>query len=250
MSDLVKQALVSDGFWLAIFLVSAVLFRKELRLLLSSLASFKVAGASFELRDKRMTLEYYAILTNILVEILSQRDSAEKFYGFLSENSARQLAKFIQQYQKEIPEEEKDVELLKNVALLVGRKGNYQVAISLYDDLLKRYPEDRDLLYLKARMLRDSRVQKNIEAAEAIYEELVSRYPSHGGIWFGRARAKSLLGKLDDSIHDLEKAITFGYWRNNPKMLEDSQLQPLGEGRPNEFDRLRAELNQAATPAA
>ena len=82
MSDLVKQALVSDGFWLAIFLVSAVLFRKELRLLLSSLASFKVAGASFELRDKRMTLEYYAILTNILVEILSQRDSAEKFYGF------------------------------------------------------------------------------------------------------------------------------------------------------------------------
>src|SRR5271167_49273 len=101
MSDVVIQLLISDGFWLAIFLVSTVLFRTELRLLLSSLASFKVAGASFELRDKRTTLEYYAILTNILVEILRQREFADKFYDFLSENSARQLAKFIQQYQKE-----------------------------------------------------------------------------------------------------------------------------------------------------
>src|SRR2546421_10662707 len=109
-SDVVWQGIISDVFWLTIFLVAIIVFRRELRAVISSLASFKVAGASFELRDKRATLESYAILTDILVEILSQRDSAEKLSQFISDNSARQLAKFTLKYAREVPKEDKEIE--------------------------------------------------------------------------------------------------------------------------------------------
>jgi hypothetical protein len=68
---------------LTIFVIATISFRKELRLLLSSLASLNAAGARFELREKRATLDYCAVLTYIFVEILSQRGE-----GFLENRTA------------------------------------------------------------------------------------------------------------------------------------------------------------------
>jgi tetratricopeptide (TPR) repeat protein len=243
MHDILWQGIVSNGFWLIVFLVAVLLFRKQLKDLLSSLAGFRIASAGFEFRDRKSTLEYYGILTNILVEILAQRDSAERFYQFISDASARQLVKFLSKYTKEVPEEDKDIEVLKNVALLVGRKGHYKVAIELYDSLLKHNPDDFDLLYLKARMLRDSRVEENIAATEPIYDNLVKRNPNHSGVWFGRARTKSLLGKFGESMDDLTKAFELKYWKGNPyNMFENDQLDPLRQAKPDDFEKLRAKL--------
>ena len=80
-SDLVWQGIINTAFWLTIFLVAVFAFRQRLSDLLDSLASFKIAGASFTLKDKRSTLESYAILTDIFVELLCNRDFAEQLKG-------------------------------------------------------------------------------------------------------------------------------------------------------------------------
>jgi tetratricopeptide (TPR) repeat protein len=242
MNDVVLQGLISNAFWLTIFLVAVGLFRNELKLLLRSLSKFNVAGASFELKDATATIEYYAVLTNVLVGILSQRDLSEKFFDLVSAASAQQLAKFIQQYQKEVKTEDKNIELMKNIALLVGRKGHYNVAISVYDELLKENIQDRDLLRLKARMLRESRIEENIKTADHMFDDLVKRYPKSSDIWFGRARTKCLLGQLPESIADIKKAIELGYGRSVPNMLENEELQLLRDQRPNDVTQLREEL--------
>src|SRR5437660_512872 len=149
ISDLVIQTIASNVFWLTIVVLAILLFRRPIASLLSSVASFKVAGATFELKDKKSTLEYYAILTNVLFEILSQRDSAEKLGGLLSNQSVQQLEKFSLKYAKDVATEDVDLELLKNVALIIGRRGQTAPALAFYDTLLKQRPDDRDLLNLK-----------------------------------------------------------------------------------------------------
>src|SRR5262249_52922745 len=127
----------------------------------------------------------------------------------------------------------------------IGRKKQYEVAIGFYNQLLIRYPGDADLLYLKARMLRDS---GNPEAAEKIYGELLKKTPVHSGVWFGRARTRSLLEKFDDSLHDLKRAIDLGYWKSTPKMLDDQQLEPLRKKQPDQFEQLRDEVARLTSP--
>ena len=124
-NEVIELAIISNGFWLVLILVAVLFFRIELKAILGSLGTFKVMGASFQLRDKRATLESYAILVNVLVEVLSERETAEKFYPVVSPHSARQLAAFARRYIDEVPVADRNVELIKNVALVVGRKGNW-----------------------------------------------------------------------------------------------------------------------------
>jgi tetratricopeptide (TPR) repeat protein len=243
VSDVVLQGIVSNVFWLTIFLVSIFLFHKELRSALGSLGSFKFASASFEFTDRKTTVKYYAIFTDIFVEMLSQRDSANKLAPFISQNGSRQLTNFALKYAKEAsPQVDKDFELVINVALVVGRKGNTEEAVSIYDALLKQAPNDRDLLNLKGIMLQNSLVTENIAAAEVIFDGLIKRFPSGRTPWFNRGINKSLSGKYDESSESLRKAIEYGYGEVDPKMLEDVNLQPWRVARPDDVKKLEALL--------
>src|SRR5207249_3379820 len=125
MNDVILQALITNGFWLTVFLVSVITFRRPLASVIGSLGKFNIAGATFELREPIGTLASYVLLGNVLVDILSERESAEKFYSVVSQASAQQLVRFIQKYMEEVPVEGQNVEMLKNVALLIGRKRQY-----------------------------------------------------------------------------------------------------------------------------
>jgi tetratricopeptide (TPR) repeat protein len=247
MSDVILQSLITSGFWLTAFLVFVIAFRTPVASIIGSLSKFSIAGATFELRDSTATLKSAVLLGNVLVDILSERESAEKFYSVVSQASAQQLVRFIQQYMDDVAPERQNVEMVKNVALLIGRKRQYQVAIGFYDKLLERYHGDADLLYLKARTLRDNGFP---EAAEQIYEELERKIPTHSGVWFGRARTRSLLGKFPESLSDLKRAIELEYWKGVPKMLDDQQLEPLRKAEPEQFKRLRDEVAKLRSNAA
>jgi tetratricopeptide (TPR) repeat protein len=228
ISDVSLVAIASNLFWLILFFGVTFLFRNELRLVLRSLARFKIAGAVFEIKEGPATLEYYDIFSKILGEILAKRNSADKFYDYISPSTARQLAQFVLKYAKAVPEDANDIEILKNVALLVGRKGNTVAAISLYDALLKQTPDDLDLLYLKGRMLRESGIRNNIVESERIYKELADKYQNHAGIWYGLARSRSLLEQLEPSLEALTRALELGYWwraDNGAEMLERPELE-------------------------
>jgi len=245
ISDVGLVAITSNLFWLILFSGVMILFRNEFRLLLRSLGRFKIAGAVFEIKEGTPTLEYYDIFAKILGEILAKRDAAEMFYEYISPSTARQLAQFILKYAKNAPEDEAEIEILKNVALLVGRKGNTVAAISLYDALLKQTPDDFDLLYLKGRILRDSGIKNNIVESERIYTKLTEKYKEHAGVWYGLARSRSLLGMLDESLEALSESVRLGYWwsaKNAADMLERRELAALHEFKSNEINQLRDKL--------
>lgn len=241
ISDVVWAAIISDLFWLLIVFVAAFLFRRELRALLGSLARFEIAGAIVELKDRQSSFEYYGVFTRILMDILSDKDSAEDFYPLISDGSARQLARVIRQSEVKVPEDDQQIEILKNVALIVGRKKHTAEALRVFEALLRKTPDDKELLKSKARFLRESGTKKNIRRSKRIYDELLQKaqHQNDPGIYYGRAQTRCLLEEpnhLDDALKDLEDAVKRGHW---PNMLTRSWVDALN---PEKIEKLKVHL--------
>jgi len=90
VGDVLLSAIINNAFWLVLFIVTVVLFRPQIQALIASIGSFSVAGGVFEFKgDQRATLESYTILTNILIEMLSEGGSANPLMDLISAASAR-----------------------------------------------------------------------------------------------------------------------------------------------------------------
>ncbi len=238
MSDVVLQTIVTNVFWLIILIVFVGTFRHELRNLLNSLGKVKVAGASFELKDSRATIEYYVVLTNIIIEILSKRESAEKLSDLISDLSVKQLARFALKYSREVPNDAKEIELLKNVGIILRRRGSSHEALSFLNALLKDSPHDPDILNLKANILADTDERSKQLEAETIRDQLVVTHPQNATYHFNRALSKAYFGKDSEVIADLRLALDLGFWKKNPKFLEIREFKSLRE-RSEEFAELQ-----------
>src|SRR6185436_7727796 len=242
MTDVVLLQILGYIFWFGLALLVVLVFRKEVKALVGSLTSFNVAGAHFELGDNKTTIESYAMLSEIFVELLSSIDAAEQLYPMISDQNARRLAKFTLQYAAEVPKNEQDTELLKGVGHILGRKGLYDEAIKIYDALLKKTPDELNVLNLKGVVLLNTDKPKEIERAKNIYNQLVSMYPRVGMVWFNRSLAQSLLGQYEGALSDLEKLIELEYWKVDAHMLMDPLLKPLQRAKPKEFEKLQAKI--------
>jgi tetratricopeptide (TPR) repeat protein len=242
-SEVVLQGLVSNAFWLILLVVIVVAFRVEIRNLLNSLGSFKVAGASFELKDSRSTIESYVLLTNIMMDVLCQRDTAVRMGDMLLDLHVRQLAQFAVKYAKEAPEDAKQITLLTNVAYIVGRRGETDSATQFFDSILRDRPNDLDILNLKAITLSDTNSPKYVEDAEAIQDELVRTRPREARYRFNRAITKARLGKFEDAIDDLDVAIDLKFFTRRKEMLEAPEFAQLRQL--PRFEELKAKLRAA-----
>lgn len=238
IGDVILQAIITNGFWLAIFVTIVALFRRELKSLFDSLASFSIPGGHFDFKDKKVTLQSYTILANIFVEMLLKRDSVEKLAGLISDSGARELSKFALKYAEEA-KDESDVELLRNLVIVLRRRGRVQDAIRISDELFKLAPQDQDLLDVRGNTLFQSGVKAHLDDAERIYDELIKLYPSTRHLFFNRARAKSLLGKWQESFDNLEKAFSLGFWDKGPDVLESRELKLLREAKPEQFSEVK-----------
>jgi tetratricopeptide (TPR) repeat protein len=238
IDDVILQAIITNGFWLTLFVVTATLFRKELRALFSSLGSFSIAGGHFEFKDKRATFQSYTILANILVEMLSQRDSADKLAGMISDNGGRELSRFGIRYTNELGEEA-DVDLLRNLVIILRRKGRFYEAIQIANVLVQRDPQDQEFLDLKGNTLMSSGVRAHMQDASKLYDELVTLYPNSRHLYFNRARAKSLLQEWEESFQNLEEAYNRGYWDKGLNVLDSKELFPLEAQEPTRFKAMR-----------
>lgn len=228
-SDVVMQSIVSDVFWLLVLVAIIFSFRNEISALLNSFGRFKVAGASFELKDSRTTIENYVVLTNIMIDILSDHDSSQKLGDLMTSTNVRLLGKFAIQYSRDVPNDIKQAQMLKNIALIVGRRGDIDSAKLFFDALLKNNPRDLDILNMRANILVGTGSQVNLLEAEFAYDELVKQRPKDGTFRFSRALAKAGLGKEQECIDDLSKAIDLHYWKKNPDMLHATEFDSLRE---------------------
>jgi tetratricopeptide (TPR) repeat protein len=242
MNDVILLQIVSNAFWLILVVVIIGVFHRQLKSLLDSLGSLGIAGTHFEFRDKKETLESYAILSEILLQVLERRDDAEQLALLISDKSAQRLANFTIRYTKEVPKDSQDVDLLLNVALVLGRKGRLREAMQILEARLKKYPDDYDANNQKAVWLFNSGAIDKVRSADKIYDRLVDIYPRSGELRFNRALPKSLLGDYDQALSELKRAIELHYWKRHPNMLADSSLMPLKSAKPSEFKQVEEKV--------
>ena len=244
VSETLWLTITNNAFWIITLLVIILFFRKQIGSVLSSLVRFNIAGTSFELKDRKSTLESYAILTKILLEALKNRESSNQILKHISPTSTHQLAKFAIKYATEVPEEDRDVDLLKNIALSLGQQQVIQSAINILDILIKQFPEDGDLYRLKAIVLLESGVPANLVESESIWDSLVIKHPKVAVFWYHCSTAKAHLQKYDESLASLEKTIELGFQIKYPDMLESVDCKLLREARPEDFAKLRSKLDR------
>ena len=234
VNDVVILAIISNAFWLIIFLVCVFGFRSEIRSLLSSLSSFNIAGSRFELGGKLQTFKSYSILSNIFLEVLSDRANAEKFVPILSEVNAQELTQFTMKYLLEAPKEEINFPLIRNVAYIAGRRGRLQDSLSLYQFLTEKAPDDIDIINDKATLL----LSKNPSEAEKIYKDLMDKNPGIPTFKYNHALANITLDNYDDGIKELELLMREGF--SDPNMLDRPAIQKLARVKPEEYGKLLA----------
>jgi len=234
MDNVVVLAIISNAFWLMIFLGCIIFFRSEIRALLNSLSSVSVAGSHFELGDKSQTLKSYTILSNIFLDLLCNSLNREKFVEVFSEVNAQQLTKFTIKYLKEAPKEDINFLLMRNVAYIAGRKVLFQDALAIYQLLIDKAPTD---MYLRNDMgifLFD----KNPSEAKKVYLDLMNENPGVLLYKYNHALTNITLDNFDEGIADLKSAIKAGH--SDPDMLKRPAIQKLLRVQPDEYEKLLA----------
>lgn len=242
MSDVVLLQVIQSGFWLLVISTIVLLFLKELKVLIQSLAHFEVAGAAFQFSDRKETLRSYALLSDTLINLLSHGDRIDELGRLLHPSQIELLGAFALKYTTEVEQSEWNEELLKNVAYLLLRFGRNKLSVQLYDALLKNRPDHIELLNLKALALITSRLPVPIIQAKELLLELTTRYPEQTHIRFNYSLALSLFGELEESSNEMRRAIDDGFWKSNENLLSDPLFHHVRENRPDLFKDLQAHL--------
>lgn len=244
MSEVIIMKSIDALFWLLLLFVVLWMFRNEIKQLLQSLTSLKVAGATFELKNNKETLRSYILLAETLIDFLSKGNRIEELKSFMDSVQIEKLGNFALQYTKEIPHENWNEQLLRNIAILLFRFGRSRQSVDLYDALLRNRPNDVDLLNLKAVALMTTRITNNVKTAEDILVNLIDRYPEQQFIRFNLALALSLLQKGNEAVTQMWRAIDDGYWKDNADCLYDPLFHYVRENLSKQFEQLKLHLHE------
>lgn len=232
ISDVSVLAIISNAFWLTILVICLISFRSEIRALLGSLSSVSIAGGHFELADKALTLRSYAILSNILLDMLANGSNNDKWMALMSPVSAQQLGKFAIKYLNEAKKEDLNLPLIRNIAYIVGRIGSPQDSLSLYDFLIEKNPGDPDMVNNKGLVL----FSADPAEAKKLYAGLMNESPGRTLYRYNYAISNLYLDNYDDAVKDLAIAFRQGY--RDPGMETRPAIQKLARNKPEEYKKL------------
>lgn len=248
MSEIVVLDAIKTALWLLFFSLVVHKFQNEIKGLIQSLSSLEVAGATFELKNKKETIRSYILLSETLVELISRCEDIEKLVPLIDASESEKLGSFALKYTSEVPKREWNIQLLRNIAHLLIRHGRYQDAIDICGMLLSQLPENYDLLNLKALALMTSRIAANFEAAEVIFSNLVSSYPEITYLRYNLALVLSLQQKFEESEKQMSEVIDIGFGNIKKDLLQDPLFHHFREQRPNEFKKLESHLKANIAP--
>jgi tetratricopeptide (TPR) repeat protein len=234
MDNVVVLSIITNVFWLTIFLVAILSFRSEIRALLNSLSSVSIAGSHFELGDKNMTLKSFSILSNIFLDLLCATGNADKLVEVFSEVNAQQLFRFTRKYLVEATVEDINFVLIRNIAWIVYRKSSPQDALSLYDLLLEKAPNDQYLQSNRGLVLLES----NPMEAQKVYEKLKTEYPGESLYRYNHALSNMTLGYFNEGVKDIMSVIHDGYW--DDQIYTRPAIQKLAREHPEQYQELNA----------
>lgn len=198
-------------FWIILTFTAIIVFRKEIRTLISSIGSMKIAGNNFEFKNKKEEFQAYANLSDILIDTLSERDAASKFRAVLSLNSVQKLKMFCEKYIREIDKGDWNYELLKNCAVILSLRKYPNDAIFIANKLLEELPEDIDCLNVLAISYSNRKAKGDAEKADEILTAAIQKEPYSTQYYLNRAILYSEMGKIDESFKDLESCRKTGF---------------------------------------
>lgn len=240
MDNVVVLSIISNAFWLVIFLGSLIFFRKEIRALLSSLSSVSVAGSHFELGDKSQTLKSYTILSNIFLDLLSNSLNNENFVSVFSEINAQQLTKFTIKYLAEAPKEDINFLLMRNIAYIAGRRANLKDAISLYQLLIEKAPTDWTLRHNMGILLYD----QNPSESRKVFLDLMNENPGVPVYRYNYALCNIELDNFDEGVADLVSVIKAGRYLDTDMFIRPA-IQKLSKIRPDDYEKVVILMEEA-----
>jgi hypothetical protein len=212
-SDAVLIASMQQVFWLICLALIVLTFRTQIRNLLAGLSTVRLAGVSIQLKDKRDQIEAYVTLGEAFVGMLSQPGSGvDSFCMLFPPSQVDRLNFFVLKYLKETDKELVNLELVRNIALLLMRHVRFKQALSILDKLLALYPQDDSVLSIKASTLLHSRVRKNVELALEMYVDLCARFPLDLVARGNFSCCYSVLGRHAEAMEVLrEMIVQFGF---------------------------------------
>jgi tetratricopeptide (TPR) repeat protein len=247
VSDILALEVVKSCFYLVVLGLVVVFFRNEIRGLIASLGSFKVAGASFELGDQRTTVASHMILAEILVDVLSNIQSASKISEVLTLPQAEKLGQFAVRYTVAVPKGSWNQEMLRNIAYSLQTVGRNKQALALFDLLLEQQPDHYDFLDQKAYTLMRMGGTANLEVAQVIFKDLCERNPTLVRAHLRLAFTQAGLRKFDDALSTLGAAVHLGLSGDFAKALSWHDFFPIKDAYPQEYAALvlRAEAATA-----
>lgn len=237
-NDVVLLAIISNGFWLAIFLVCIGIFNPEIRTLFNSLSSVNIAGGRFELGDRATTLKSYTILSDIFLDIVSNTQNNLKLADLLSEVNAQQLINFTKKYVKEVKKEDLNLMLIRNVAYIANWKGNIWESLSLYEFLLQIAPNDAVLRHDYGYVL----LRTDPSKAKKVYADLMRDYPGVASHEFYLGIADIDLKDFKSGFTHLKSAIKAGYEEDG--IFNKPEMKSLLEVNPSGYRELKDEYNK------
>ena len=250
MNDVILLQIIHSIFWLVIIITIFSLFYKEIRKLLQSLGGFKVAGSSFEFKDKTETLQSHILLAETLIDLLSRTERIDALASLMLPTHVEKLSTFAVKYMEDMEQSLWNEELLRNIAYLLLRFGRYGQSVELYDTLLKNRPDHMDLLNLKALALITTRLSQNVNKATPILMELTERYPEVPNIRFNYALAKSLQSEHKTAEKEMIILINSDYLFHNHDLLLDPLFQKTKNEEPDIFKRLQTLVETRLTKVA
>lgn len=117
----------------------------------------------------------------------------------------------------------------------------------MFRQLNKLEPHDREILEALGATLLKTGDLKDAEEAEQIFAALLRSY-AWRNLYHGHGIANAALGKLDDALLDLTKAIELGYGQVDRKMLDTNEhphLKRLEAERSDALKELKSRISSA-----
>jgi tetratricopeptide (TPR) repeat protein len=227
MNDVVLLSLIGNGFWLVSIGSTLLLFKKEIRSVLSKVGSVSIGGSQFTFENKNDEARAYADLSDVLLTILSARDSGEKLVTILNHDNALKLAKFAKKYIIEVKESDQNLELLRSIAVILLQKDFLDDALIITDQILKSSPQSTHYLNMKAVILLNRQKEGDLVESLKIQDQLTENHPTSASFTFNKGVVFVRLKRYEEGYEEIRRSIELGIVNEVPGYRNDPSIQIL-----------------------
>ena len=180
--------------------VGEFLFNKDLKEALREFLPEYIKYLAYKFESRRELKETYDKLEGIIWQNMS-----EVFEAQISENLESQYEEEIKEIEKEIELNPKNIELYNSKIRILIYYNQYTDVIMVLDKMLEEFPEKEiDIMMKKASIFEK---KKNLEAGLVIIEDLLKKYPKNSDLLSYKAYWFQYLDKKEGALEIIQKLI-------------------------------------------